>query len=321
MKPTVSILVPSYNHAAYIGACLASVQAQTMDSWELDLVDDGSADETLARAREAAEGDPRIRLAQNPSNLGTYGTLQRALSLGSAPYVAVLNSDDLWEPEKLERQVRALEAETPAGLCYTLGVRFGDEGESDVHGDWPVGELQDPLPLLLAENRILASSVLFRRDRLRFETTCRYSGDWVALLEQTWDRFAACIPEPLTRWRVHGANTFTQSPGQVREEIRVRQAIATVGWGWITPTRPAQAVRRGLAQNALHLAAAHVFFGERLPALQSAAASIRLAGTATAWKRLAAAALPIRVARRRLWGNAPKPDPLPPAPPLELRRP
>lgn len=321
LNPAVSILVPSYNHAAFVGACVASVRAQTLDAWELLIVDDGSSDATVAAAREAAQDDPRIRIEVNAANLGTYGTLAKALQRATAPYVAVLDSDDVWEPNKLERQVAALEAEASAGLCYTLGVRFGECEEANVHADWPVTRLQDTLPFLLCENRILASSVLFRSETLRFETSCRYSGDWVALLEQTWDRFAACVPEPLTRWRIHGTNTFRHSPGQLREELRVREAIAKVGWGWNAPWRPSQAVRRGLAMNLLHLCGSYVFFGCRGPALRAAAASIRLSDSATAWKRLAGLALPMAIVRKRLWGSAPMPEPAPKLPPLELQRP
>src|SRR5579884_4335685 len=103
--PAVSILIPSYNHGPFLRECLRSVQEQTLGDWELIVVDDGSSDDSVDIAREVAATDPRIRVFVNDVNLGTYGTEQRALDRSTGRYVAVMNSDDRWAPEKLARQV------------------------------------------------------------------------------------------------------------------------------------------------------------------------------------------------------------------------
>ena len=107
MSPLVSIITPTYNHAAYIQACIASVQAQTYTDWEMIVVNDGSTDQTAQLVRELAEHDPRITLIDQP-NVGplrldqTYNT---ALARARGELIAVLEGDDFWPPDKLSLQV------------------------------------------------------------------------------------------------------------------------------------------------------------------------------------------------------------------------
>lgn len=307
MPAPVSILVPSYNHAAFLRACLASVVAQTYQNWELILIDDGSRDGSLDIAREIA--DARFQILENPRNLGTYGTLQRALDLAKGEFVAVLDSDDVWEPTKLERQLVAI-GDAPFG--YTLGDQIDEGGQirpDDPHGDWPREPKQDLLPYLVQENRVLASSVLFRRAGLAFHPECRYSGDWVALLEAAAKGPAACVAEPLSHWRMHGHNTFRRSPGQVAEEIAVRRAILA---------RFQDQPKASLARCALHLSALHVLRGETRDARVSARLAARLDPSPANLKRLALTLLPPETSRARLWPGEP-PLEASPIPALALR--
>ena len=191
-------------------------------------------------------------------------------------------------------------------LCYTLGWKISDAGlidtSDDVHLDWPTDELQDVLPYLMYENRILASGVLFRRKNLKFETTCRYSGDWVALLGQARQGKVACLAERMTFWRMHDNNTFTVSPKQLSEEIRVRRAIKLVGDGWSSSPTNRAAVRHGLGKNDINLLALYIFFGERALAFQAGLSAVRLAADKkSALKRTLAAAVPSDAVRRHFW--------------------
>ncbi|MCX7800842.1 MAG: glycosyltransferase family 2 protein, partial [Fimbriimonadales bacterium] len=201
--PKVSVLVPSFNHAPFLRTALESALRQTLRDLEVLVLDDGSTDGSLEVASSIR--DPRLRVESNPSNLGTYGTQQRGLEKTDSEFVAILNSDDFWEPGKLELQVRALEERPECPYCYTLGWVADAEGRldtsQDVHADWPKEPVQDLLPWLLYENRVLASSVLFRRRGLRFHTECRYSGDWVVQLEVGAGRRVVCVAERLSHWR------------------------------------------------------------------------------------------------------------------------
>ena len=277
--PRVSIIIPSYNHARFLDSCFKGIQNQTFQDWEIILIDDGSTDGSVERAREFARGEPRLQVHVNEKNLGTYGTEQRALDMSKAEFVAILNSDDLWAPEKLEAQINALEDQPDVPLAYVLGWKIDDRGQvdqsEDVHFDWPTSERQEILPYLLYENRVLASGVLFRREGLRFETTCRYSGDWVALLDRSLHSPVACVPERLNFWRMHDHNTFRFSVKQVLEEIRVREAIHREPERWFQPRLDRKAVERGLALNAMNLFTLYIYFREHRAARQVAWAAVR----------------------------------------------
>lgn len=304
--PRVSILVPSYNHGLFLERTLASAIEQTYREWELLLFDDRSPDDSVAIARRVAETDPRIRVSVNPQNLGAYGTEQRALEAASGEYVAVLNSDDFWHPEKLERQVALLESRPDASCAFVLGWMADTSGnpipDEDVHADWPTDPDARYLPYLLYENRILASGVLFRRVGLRFEATCRYSGDWVALLEATARGPAVCVPERLTFWRQHGSNSYLISPNQLLEELRVRRAIHDHASSWRALEPEGGAVRRGLGRNAMNLFACAMFFGARREALRAGLGCLRYhADRKSALKRTLSGLLPVGYTRRYFW--------------------
>jgi len=304
---TVAVIIPSYNHGRFLRACLDSVIAQTFTDWELLLMDDGSTDDSVAVAQEYAARDSRIRVEVNETNLGTYGTEQKCLEATESLYVAVMNSDDFWHPEKLARQVVALEADPTASFCYVLGWKADEKGvvdhKEDVHADWPTTPSQDLLPYLLKENRILASGVLFRRKGLRFDTSCRYSGDHVALLEASLRGSAACVPERLTYWRIHGNNTFTVSEKQMLEEIRLREAVLAEAdvWRHARPDDPL--VERGLVANASNLFAVYTLFGYRGRIAKLAHYMVGISPSRRAGlKRFVSVMLPRKYLRDYFWG-------------------
>lgn len=127
-SPRVSICIPTYRGAATIGAAIDSVLAQTFEDFELLVVDDGSPDDTVDVA--ASRRDPRLRLLRNPRNLGPQGNWNLCLELARGAYMKLLPHDDLLHPRCLERQVRALDADTRARLALTFCARdvIGPDG-------------------------------------------------------------------------------------------------------------------------------------------------------------------------------------------------
>jgi SAM-dependent methyltransferase len=124
-RPAVSVLMPLFNAARYVAEAIESVRAQTSDRWELIIVDDGSTDESCAIARRYADREPdRIRVLQHPdrANHGVSRTVNRALAQASANYVAFLDADDTWMPERLAHDIAILDAnpEVAAVLSNTL---------------------------------------------------------------------------------------------------------------------------------------------------------------------------------------------------------
>lgn len=123
----VSIIVPVYNVEKYIVETMECVRRQTYPHWELLLVEDGSRDNTVAIIKDYLNKtqDKRIRLISQPSNMGAARARNRGLAESCGRYIAYLDADDLWEPQKLEREL-AFMAETGAVFAFT-GYEFADE--------------------------------------------------------------------------------------------------------------------------------------------------------------------------------------------------
>ena len=126
MDDLVSIIMPSYNTAQYIGESIRSVLAQSYTNWELIIVDDCSTDDTDAVVAEF--GDSRIRYLKNETNSGAAVSRNRALREARGRWIAFLDSDDLWHPQKLEHQLRFME-ESDCSFSYTNYEEIDPEGK------------------------------------------------------------------------------------------------------------------------------------------------------------------------------------------------
>lgn len=127
MGDLVSIIVPVYNVENFIEETLDCVLAQTYADWELLLVEDCSSDSTVALIQQYMEQiqDTRIRLIRQPANMGAARARNRGLQEAKGRYISYLDADDLWVPEKLEREL-AFMKEKDAAFAFT-GYEFADE--------------------------------------------------------------------------------------------------------------------------------------------------------------------------------------------------
>jgi teichuronic acid biosynthesis glycosyltransferase TuaG len=124
----VSIITPAYNAERFIEETIRSVQAQQHDDWEMLVVDDVSTDRTRDIVRDVAASDPRIQLIPQELNRGPAEARNLALSRARFRYVAFLDSDDLWLPQKLSTQL-AFMKENDAALTYTEYRLIDEFGE------------------------------------------------------------------------------------------------------------------------------------------------------------------------------------------------
>ncbi len=115
MSDLVSIIMPAYKAEAYIGASVRSVLAQSYTNWELIIVDDCSPDNTVNIINQFS--DSRIRLLVNEQNSGAAVSRNRALREAKGRWIAFLDADDLWLPEKLEKQLKYMTAHSYAFCC------------------------------------------------------------------------------------------------------------------------------------------------------------------------------------------------------------
>lgn len=127
--PLVSIVTPAYNAAATIEDTAASVLAQTHTAWEMLIVDDGSTDDTVAVVEQLSANEPRVRLLRLEGNTGLPAKVRNAaMAAARGEFLAFLDADDRWAPDKLARQVEWLEEHPEAdGVCCWFDT-FGDPG-------------------------------------------------------------------------------------------------------------------------------------------------------------------------------------------------
>lgn len=119
----ISIITPAYNAENYICETIKSVQAQTYQDWELIIVDDCSTDYTNVLAKEYAVKDPRIKVIKAPQNGGVAKARNIGLENATGDFIAFVDSDDLWKPEKLEKQLDFMK-EKGCVLSYTDFQKF-----------------------------------------------------------------------------------------------------------------------------------------------------------------------------------------------------
>lgn len=167
--PTVSIIMPSYNSEKYIGEAIESVQKQTVSDWELIIVDDASLDQTAGRV-SAYLTDERIRFVQLEQNSGTAAVRNRALDLARGTYIAFLDSDDLWNEDKLEKQLMFIREQEEAGRdCWFTCAgyqKIDEQGEPLLRGVLPPKKTGYWKALFLS-NPIGNSTVIYHRERFK----------------------------------------------------------------------------------------------------------------------------------------------------------
>lgn len=127
MSGLVSIIMPSYNTAKYIGETIASVTAQTYIDWELIIVDDASTDDTDDVVQRMLS--PKVHYLKNERNSGAAVSRNRALREARGKWIAFLDSDDLWAPDKLEKQIAFME-EKDYAFSYTKYAEIDENGNS-----------------------------------------------------------------------------------------------------------------------------------------------------------------------------------------------
>jgi len=163
--PEVTVIIPAYNSAEWLGQTLASIKAQTYRSWQLIVADDASTDSTPQVVRAHAQDDPRIRYLRLPRNSGGPATPRNAaVAEATTPWVAFCDADDLWHPRKLEAQL-ALAHETGADMvCSRIRDFHGREPPTPASDDFrSMSSERIGLWRLLSKNVIPCSSVMCRR--------------------------------------------------------------------------------------------------------------------------------------------------------------
>ena len=126
--PRVSVIIATHNYGAFLGQAVASVQAQTFADWECLIVDDASTDSTETISRDLVAGDQRIRYIRNETNLGEARTRNLGATLARGTFIAPLDADDWWRPERLQRQLAAADDHPGVVLSFAAPILMPGEG-------------------------------------------------------------------------------------------------------------------------------------------------------------------------------------------------
>ena len=159
--PLVSILVPVFNGEAYLRNSIESAREQTIQDIEILILNDASTDRTVEIVQELMVNDSRISLHCNQQNIGVAKTRNYGFTLAKGKYIALLDADDIWAPNKLELQLEQIKKYS-LDVCYT-GYSFIDANGSPIGKPYSVPE-KLTIKRLIAENVVGCSTVLLRKE-------------------------------------------------------------------------------------------------------------------------------------------------------------
>ena len=216
--PDVSVVIPTHNRRRLLGQALQSAMRQRGVEVEVVVVDDGSTDGTADVV--AAVRDERVRLLRHERPLGMAAARNGGAAAARGAWVAFLDDDDLWAPDKLTRQLQAA-ADAAAGWAYAGAVEIDTAGR--LLGGHPPPSPEDLLGGLRRRNLMPAgsSNVAVRAGMLAaaggFDPALRHMSDWDLWLRLTRLGRPACAPAPLIAYRLHQGQTTLDTAGMLAD--------------------------------------------------------------------------------------------------------
>ena len=235
--PQVSVLMPVYNHEAFVGQAIESILNQTFSDFELVIVDDGSKDGSAGVIRAYQQRDERIRFYQFPHNLGEARARNRTVSESSGDYITFLDADDQCLPERLEKQLEFLRSNPGIGAVGTAGFLV------DVNLKHLAVDKSPAHPALIAFSPFIGgemfinASVMLRREFVlavgEYDPSMRYGADSDFFLRVMGLTRCANIQEPLYVYRRHNRDDenvkrFRSMYGEIIHERRQQLVLEYV---------------------------------------------------------------------------------------------
>lgn len=227
MENLASIIIPSYNHEKFIIQALQSVVDQTYPEIELILIDDASQDNTYEIAKEflnTTEIKRRFKniiIEKNEENLDAFNTINKGLRLANGYYISILNSDDYYHPERIEKLVKKA-GETNADFLFTEISVVNEKGErvhskfaSEIENAINLTYLDVPLSWLFLVKNIAISTgnFFFKRElveKIGYFRAFRYVHDWDFAVRACFVSEPEIVYEPLYFYRLHSNQTFVR---------------------------------------------------------------------------------------------------------------
>lgn len=234
--PRISVVIPAYNAAKLLGPTLDSVLRSSYLDFEVIVVDDGSKDDTAA---VASSFGPKVRVLSQ-ANAGMSASRNRGVECSDSEFIALVDSDDLWHPRKLEFQIAALDRQSDHAFCFTeFTVWDGNEPESVAFMAQPRSGTIDAnftgwiYHHMILTNWALPSSTIFRRQ------AWNAMGPFLCADQQTddWEYFVRCsqsyrftrLAEPMVLYRQHAASLSRRLPSRNTGELMRESLISRFG--------------------------------------------------------------------------------------------
>ena len=272
--PKVDVIIPAYNAARYLAAALASVEAQTFADWRIMLIDDGSTDNTAEVAAPFMERLGKRFKYIKQENQGLPAARNAAVRSSSSEYMALLDSDDIWLPDRLAESLNYLERHSSVGVSHSSVAIVDEAGEVLETIDTPQkhGEGMIAPYIYMRKVHLRCPTVTFRRRCIEmvglFDETLRATED-----RDLWFRIAlhfevGFIDKVLAHYRVSTASMSTDPHRMLQAQLRfIEKHYGSPGCGTL-------ARRIALSQSYRHHAEALDIRGEHGNALKSASRSL-----------------------------------------------
>ncbi|MFM8468992.1 MAG: glycosyltransferase family A protein [Limisphaerales bacterium] len=282
--PSLTVIVPNYNHAALLPRCLDAVLAQTLQPLEVIVIDDCSTDSSWTIIQDYARRNPVIQAHRNEQNRGVIYGVNRGIELARGEYLYFAPADDETRPTLFEKSFAILRQHPEAALCCTVS----DFREVPSGMNWHVGVGMADRPCYLAPERLVElerqgklhiapnTSVIRRAALIRagqFVPELKWHSDWFGFYVAAFRGGACFVPEPLAIFYVHPTSYFKAGSQQalvhqevlrnlmarltapacadVIELIRRSGALYIFGWPLFKILRATPAYRRFLTPNFL----------------------------------------------------------------------
>lgn len=223
----ISIIMPAYNCEKYIEKAIESVIEQTFGTWELIVIDDGSSDATVNILKEICKKDERIKFYENEINQGVSVTRNRGIDLATGEWIAFLDSDDMWDKTKLQKQIELAKKEN-VDFIFT-GSSFINTENKYYEGTFKVPTKVD-FKKLRKHNVISCSSVLIRKkyfDKVKMEQDDMHEdyAVWLRILRTGIS--AHGINEPLLIYRISRNSKSGNKLKTIKMTYKVYRFIGT----------------------------------------------------------------------------------------------
>lgn len=238
-KQKVTIILPCYNQVQYVRNSIDSVLSQSYRNIELVLIDNVSTDGTKETLQEYEKKDSRVKCIYHRKNMGFTVSINDGFAAASGDFIAIQNSDDVWHPDKLEKQLQVFNENPEIDVVVSDANVINENGRflgyllsQEIKWD-KFGALPDAFEDLCDNNFCCHPSLIFRKSCLlsvsKYDESLKYACDWWFLIILAKNHKFYYIKDPLLEYRIHPYNTSKKKDLVYTDMMIIRKRIADIG--------------------------------------------------------------------------------------------